>query len=93
MSQGLFDEDSKGVDEAESDEVNEDAPVAPVRAVNRKTKQQRRKEKEQEEEVNVVLCLIYFIGTCMCNQMMTRVKLGNNFTYFVKILIISRAFR
>ncbi|XP_020618292.1 glioma tumor suppressor candidate region gene 2 protein-like [Orbicella faveolata] len=50
MSQGLFAEDDKDVDEAESDGEYEGAPAAAVRAVDRKTKQQRRKEKEKEEE-------------------------------------------
>ena len=52
MSQGLFVEDDKEVDEAESDDEYEGAPAGPVRAVDRKTKQQRRKEKEKEEEVS-----------------------------------------
>lgn len=54
MSQGLFVEDDKDVDEAESDGEYEGAPAAAVRAVDRKTKQQRRKEKEKEEEVSVM---------------------------------------
>ena len=54
MSQGLFVEDDKDVDEAESDGDYEGAPAAAVRAVDRKTKQQRRKEKEREEEVSVM---------------------------------------
>ena len=55
MSQGLFAEDDKEVDEAESsDDECEGAPAAAVRAVDRKTKQQRRKEKEKEEEVSMV---------------------------------------
>ena len=51
MSQGLFNEDGKEEDEAESDDEHEGVPSGPVRAVDRKTKQQRRKDKEQEEEV------------------------------------------
>lgn len=52
MSQGLFAEDDKDMDEAEkSDDDYEGAPAAAVRAVDRKTKQQRRKEKENQEEV------------------------------------------
>ncbi|KAJ7384740.1 Glioma tumor suppressor candidate region protein 2 [Desmophyllum pertusum] len=50
MSQGLFVEDDKEVDEAESSDECEGMTVGPVRAVDRKTKQQRRKEKEKEEE-------------------------------------------
>lgn len=53
MSQGLFVEDDKEVDEAEIDDEYEGAPAGPVRAVDRKTKQQRRKEKEKEEEASV----------------------------------------
>ena len=53
MSQGLFAEDDKDLDEAEkSDDEYEGVPAAAVRAVDRKTKQQRRKEKENEEEVH-----------------------------------------
>lgn len=51
MSQGLFAEDDKDMDEAEkSNGEYEGAPAAAVRAVDRKTKQQRRKEKENQEE-------------------------------------------
>ncbi|KAL9952352.1 hypothetical protein ACROYT_G039596 [Oculina patagonica] len=50
MSQGLFAEDEKESDEAESDDECEGTAAGPVRAVDRKTKQQRRKEKEKEEE-------------------------------------------
>lgn len=53
MSQGLFVEDDKEVDEAESSDECEGMTVGPVRAVDRKTKQQRRKEKEKEEEVSM----------------------------------------
>ena len=53
MSQGLFFEDEKEVDEAEnSDGEYEGVPAAAVRAVDRKTKQQRRKEKEKVENKN-----------------------------------------
>ena len=54
MSQGLFAEEDKGVDESESDGEYEGVPAAAVRAVDRKTKQQRRKEKEKEEEVSII---------------------------------------
>ena len=54
MSQGLFVEDDKDVDEADSDGEYEGVPAAAVRAVDRKTKQQRRKEKEKEEEVSIM---------------------------------------
>jgi len=50
MGQGLFVEDDKDDDDAESDDEHEGIPAGPVRAVDRKTKQQRRKEKEQQEE-------------------------------------------
>ena len=53
MSQGLFAEDDNEADEAESDDECEGTPAGPVRAVDRKTKQQRRKEKEKEEEASV----------------------------------------
>lgn len=53
MSQGLFAEDEKEADEAESDDECEGTTAGPVRAVDRKTKQQRRKEKEKEEEASV----------------------------------------
>ena len=56
MSQGLFAEDDKDMDETEKgDGEYEGAPAAAVRAVDRKTKQQRRKEKENQEEVTKVL--------------------------------------
>ena len=53
MSQGLFAEEDKEDNEAESD--HEGMLAGPVRAVDRKTKQQRRKEREQQEEVNNLL--------------------------------------
>ena len=75
MSQGLFAEDDKDLDEAEkSDGEYEGIPAAAVRAVDRKTKQQRRKEKEKEEEVTKVLSddwkwitpsLNFFFSCCM----------------------------
>ena len=52
MGQGLFVEDDKDDDDAESGDEHEGIPAGPVRAVDRKTKQQRRKEKEQQEEVS-----------------------------------------
>ena len=75
MSQGLFAEDDKDLDEAEqSDGEYEGISAAAVRAVDRKTKQQRRKEKEKEEEVTKVLIddwkwitpsLNFFFSCCM----------------------------
>ena len=61
MSQGLFVEDDKDEDEDESG--NEGMPAGPVRAVDRKTKQQRRKEKEQQEEVNNFVNYLYLFTT------------------------------
>lgn len=49
MSQGLFAENDAEDDENEND--HESALAAPVRAFNRKTKQQRTKEKQKQEEV------------------------------------------
>lgn len=49
MSQGLFAENDAEGDADESD--YESTLAAPVRAFNRKTKQQRRKEKEKQEEL------------------------------------------
>ena len=54
MSQGLFNEEEKEEDELNSDDEQEGLSTAPVRAVNRKTKQQRRKEKELQQEVSSV---------------------------------------
>lgn len=50
MSQGLFAENDAEDDENEND--HESALAAPVRAFNRKTKQQRTKEKQRQEEVS-----------------------------------------
>ncbi|XP_073247648.1 ribosome biogenesis protein NOP53-like [Porites lutea] len=50
MSQGLFNEEEKEEDELNSDDEQEGLSAAPVRAVDRKTKQQRRKEKEIQQE-------------------------------------------
>ena len=52
MSQGLFLDHDKEEDEAESDGDNEGVSVRPVRAEDRKTKQQKRKEAERLEEVS-----------------------------------------
>ena len=54
MSQGLFNEEEKEEDELHSDDEQEGLSTAPVRAVDRKTKQQRRKEKELQQEVSSV---------------------------------------
>lgn len=52
MSQGLFADDDRDKNDNENDDENEGMPAGPVRAVDRKTKQQRRKEKEQLQEAS-----------------------------------------
>lgn len=72
MSEGLFVEDDKDEDEAESDASEVTNFVAPVNVMERKTKKERRKEKRKRALVSKIYCCINLI------VIMTRTRIEGN---------------
>lgn len=72
MSEGLFMEDDKDEDEAESDASEVTNFVAPVNIMERKTKKERRKEKRKRAFVSKIYCCINLI------VIMTRTRIEGN---------------
>ena len=71
MSEGLFVEDDKDEDEAESDASEVTNVVAPVNVMERKTKKERRKEKRKR-------ALASKIYRCINLIIMTRTRIEGN---------------
>lgn len=72
MSEGLFVEDDKDEDEAESDASEVTNFVAPVNVMERKTKKERRKEKRKRALVSKIYCCVNLI------VIMTRTRIEGN---------------